>query len=455
MSHAGHEDISSTAQYTASTATEKVPHNVVPTSFESSGHLTTGPVYTTMEHTATNASQHSSTNNTNNSSKQAYATAAVPPPVQLYPVPSAGANAVSANDASESPTNSATRLRQPAQVVSSRQFEPQAEPNLAFKIGKFIPCIFIAAVIGWSYYAFVVHILLYYYRSKVGNLGLTIYLLIHYHLILALFVWSWLKTVLTKPTSVGASYRLTTEEQQMIHLCRTIPRRNSYFEQIISQRGLTVVQRLDKNHPGDFRYCKKTHAIKPDRAHYDSMTKRLVLKMDHYCPWVANCIGYSNYKFFVLFLFYAILYCWTIVAVTIRPFLEVWRTQPDKSTSTTYDATAAATLNEPSGFKMQCILVFLVSGVFSLSILFLFGFHCYLVSRNRTTIECYGAPVIRNVGECKHAYDIGCMPNWRQVMGRSIWAWLLPIEYDAPGLEHGHRFPLSPLLETNQAIDEV
>jgi palmitoyltransferase len=40
--------------------------------------------------------------------------------------------------------------------------------------------------------------------------------------------------------------------------------------------------------------CRNTGMLKPPRAHYDHVTKRLVLNMDHYCPWMANTVGYGG-----------------------------------------------------------------------------------------------------------------------------------------------------------------
>ena len=37
-------------------------------------------------------------------------------------------------------------------------------------------------------------------------------------------------------------------------------------------------------------FSQQPGKLKPPRAHYDHVTKNLVLNMDHYCPWMANVV---------------------------------------------------------------------------------------------------------------------------------------------------------------------
>ncbi|XP_039118677.1 probable protein S-acyltransferase 14 [Dioscorea cayenensis subsp. rotundata] len=57
----------------------------------------------------------------------------------------------------------------------------------------------------------------------------------------------------------------------------------------------------DAGHPR-IKFCWKCNQLKPPHCHHCSVCGRCVLKMDHHCVWVVNCVGALNYKFFLLFL---------------------------------------------------------------------------------------------------------------------------------------------------------
>lgn len=47
--------------------------------------------------------------------------------------------------------------------------------------------------------------------------------------------------------------------------------------------------------------CKKCVQPKPPRTHHCSICDCCYLKMDHHCPWMNNCIGFFNHRYFVSF----------------------------------------------------------------------------------------------------------------------------------------------------------
>ena len=61
--------------------------------------------------------------------------------------------------------------------------------------------------------------------------------------------------------------------------------------------------------------CGRCDAYKPPRSHHCRICARCIVRMDHHCPWMNNCVGAINQKHFVLFLIYTWMQC--VYALTL------------------------------------------------------------------------------------------------------------------------------------------
>ncbi|CAK0869905.1 unnamed protein product [Prorocentrum cordatum] len=156
------------------------------------------------------------------------------------------------------------------------------------------------------------------------------------------------------------------------------------------------------------RLCKKCFREKPPRAHHCSVCKRCVLKMDHHCPWINNCVGYRNYRYFCLFMLYLAGCCLFLACVFLDAFLDT-AFHPRRSRFSFYVRQCFSL-----GWMLAvCILV-------ALSLLG--GFHCFLVFTNQTTIEFHSnmgskSRAKRSGHVFRNPYDLGRIRNFQQVFG--------------------------------------
>ncbi|KAF4075634.1 hypothetical protein AMELA_G00221120 [Ameiurus melas] len=74
-----------------------------------------------------------------------------------------------------------------------------------------IPVIFIALVVCWSYYAYVVELCVF----TVPSLGEKVIYLVVFHLCFILFVWSYWKTIFTRPTNPSKEFCLPKAEKEL------------------------------------------------------------------------------------------------------------------------------------------------------------------------------------------------------------------------------------------------
>ncbi|AFZ80765.1 zinc finger protein DHHC domain-containing protein [Theileria equi strain WA] len=212
------------------------------------------------------------------------------------------------------------------------------------------------------------------------------------HALIILLIWSFVMTSVTEPGYIPSEcitpeYTRCTGAWKLDSNC--------------------IYECNERKRNGEFRYCKVENCYKPDRAHFCRKLGKNVLKMDHYCPWVSNCIGFYNYKFFFQTLFYSNSVNIFMLNHIYHEFFKVY-----------YDQNS--TFNE----LFYLALIGTLITIITLIIFPFMLFHLWLISINKTTIE-----FCEWKASGSYNYNLGIISNFKQVFGTNILFWFLPIGY--------------------------
>jgi len=160
--------------------------------------------------------------------------------------------------------------------------------------------------------------------------------------------------------------------------------------------------------PATAKTCRLCHdRWKPPRAHHCKTCHRCIFRMDHHCPWINNCVGYSNQKLFILFLSYTALS--GIVSLLLLVCSAIYWLWSQKSWS---DAAppGSGSLIFCGIVTVECLAVVLFVGDFLQE-------QIESIQMNSTLVETY---------QRTHGERTTFMEHFKGIFGQNVLVWPLP-----------------------------
>lgn len=166
--------------------------------------------------------------------------------------------------------------------------------------------------------------------------------------------------------------------------------------------------------------------------------------MDHHCYWVNNCIGFNNYRTFILTIIYLDIGCWYGLILCAVPFRTAMKQSPSKEVLYNWNHFRQSIVSmEQNDLLKVVVFVLIFAGLF---LTILLCSHLYYISIGVTTVERKQMLSLKtnfsvNTNGCtttgkndvQNCFDQGIRKNFVQVFGENaIFMALLPIRVSPP-----------------------
>ena len=184
-------------------------------------------------------------------------------------------------------------------------------------------------------------------------------------------------------------------------------------------------------------WCKKCSAPKPPRAHHCRHCRRCIPKMDHHCPWTANCVSMTTFPHFIRFLVFANISLWYLASLVWQRFYSLWVSRHLPA----YLGPTLGALIALALISLVCSMTCLALGIMLVTTTKGWLFNCTMIEgwqleRHEALMDRGGKDWWDITGpdgqkstieRTEFPYDIGILANMAQAMGTSNFlVWLSP-----------------------------